>query len=67
MRARVPPPVTAPEPSRIGEGQPGSTCSLSAVSGLPALSVPAGATMVAIRDSAIAGLSAKTGLQFLRL
>ena len=29
-------------PTRIGEAQPGSTCSLSANTGLPALSVPAG-------------------------
>jgi Asp-tRNA(Asn)/Glu-tRNA(Gln) amidotransferase A subunit family amidase len=31
-------------PARIGEPQPGSTCQLSASSGLPALSVPAGFT-----------------------
>jgi amidase len=37
-------PTMRRKPSRIGETQPGSTCSLSAVSGLPALSVPAGAT-----------------------
>jgi amidase len=37
-------PTMRRKPSRIGEGQPGSTCSLSAVSGLPALSVPAGVT-----------------------
>ena len=37
-------PTMRRKPARIGEGQPGSTCSLSAVSGLPALSVPAGAT-----------------------
>jgi amidase len=37
-------PTMRRKPSRIGDGQPGSTCSLSAVSGLPALSVPAGMT-----------------------
>lgn len=37
-------PTMRRKPSRIGEAQPGSTCALSAVSGLPALSVPAGAT-----------------------
>jgi hypothetical protein len=37
-------PTMRRKPSRIGDGQPGSTCSLSAVSGLPALSVPAGLT-----------------------
>ncbi len=37
-------PTMRRKPSRIGEAQTGSTCSLSAVSGLPALSVPAGAT-----------------------
>ena len=30
---------------RIGEGQPGSTCALSAISGLPAITVPAGFTV----------------------
>src|SRR6185436_12216618 len=37
-------PTMRRKPARIGEAQPGSTCSLSAVSGLPALSVPAGVT-----------------------
>ena len=37
-------PTMRRKPARIGEAQPGSTCSLSAVSGLPALSVPAGFT-----------------------
>ena len=37
-------PTMRRKPSRIGEAQTGSTCSLSAVSGLPAISVPAGAT-----------------------
>jgi hypothetical protein len=37
-------PTMRRKPSRIGDGQPGSTCLLSAVSGLPALSVPAGIT-----------------------
>jgi amidase len=37
-------PTMRRKPSRIPDGQPGSTCSLSAVSGLPALSVPAGTT-----------------------
>jgi amidase len=37
-------PTMRRKPARIGEAQPGSTCSLSAVSGLPALSVPSGVT-----------------------
>ena len=37
-------PTMRRKPARIGETQPGSTCALSAVSGLPALSVPAGVT-----------------------
>ena len=37
-------PTMRRKPARIGDAQPGSTCALSAVSGLPALSVPAGTT-----------------------
>ena len=37
-------PATRRKPTLIGEGQPGSTCQLSASSGLPALAVPAGFT-----------------------
>ena len=37
-------PTMRRKPALIGEGQAGSNCSLSAVSGLPALSVPAGMT-----------------------
>jgi hypothetical protein len=37
-------PAMRRKPALIGEGQVGSNCSLSAVSGLPALSVPAGMT-----------------------
>jgi amidase len=35
-------PTVRRPPTRIGEAQPGSTCSLSANTGLPALSIPAG-------------------------
>jgi amidase len=37
-------PAMRRKPARIGEPQPGTNCQLSAVSGLPALSVPAGFT-----------------------
>jgi hypothetical protein len=37
-------PTMRRKPARIGEPQPGSTCQLSAASGLPALSMPAGFT-----------------------
>ncbi len=37
-------PAMRRKPALIGEGQSGSNCSLSAVSGLPAVSVPAGVT-----------------------
>jgi Asp-tRNA(Asn)/Glu-tRNA(Gln) amidotransferase A subunit family amidase len=35
-------PTVRRPPTRVGEAQPGSTCSLSATTGLPALSMPAG-------------------------